>query len=247
MESIINAIKESICSSYDIEELGSEEYMVHTDKYFDDGDELHIVLKKEKEGYELTDEGHTLMWLSYEEYNFTPLREALRDAIIEQNQVRLDNGRIHTFVKEITKIGEALSSMEQAILQIAGMRHLSRSNVANTFLDDIKASYQNSSLSTKCDFRKKIQSGEDTIEPDVFIEGKTPVLVFGVNNSERAKETFINLIFARNSGKPYKTIVVIADEADISKKDHKRLINTADRPIEGLENMVKITEDYVNA
>ena len=247
MKDLVRLIRESVGESYDLEDLGSGDYLVHTGKYFDDGDELHIVLKVQGDGYELTDEGHTLMWLSYEDYNFTPLREALRDGIIEQNQVRLDNGRICASVDNISEIGEALSCMEQAVIQIAGMRHLSRSNVASTFLDDIRASYLNSSLGTRCDFRKVIQSGDDTIEPDVYIDAESPVLVFAVNNSERAKETFINLIFARNSGKGYRTVVVISDEADISRKDHKRLINTADRPIEGLENMVKMTEEYVNA
>ena len=242
----IEEIKRSICHSYNLEDLGSGDYLIHTDKYFDDGDELHIVLKT-SDGLSLTDEGHTMMWLSYEDYIFTPLREALLKNIISQNQVRLEEGRICTFMEAIDEIGESLSCMEQAIIQVADMRHLSRSNVANTFLDDIRESYLNSSLRSKCDFKKVIRTGDDTIEPDVYIDGESPILVFGVNNPERAKETIINLIFARNSGQSYRTIVVIDDNADISKKDHKRLINTADRPIEGLENMIKISEEYAKA
>ena len=87
----------------------------------------------------------------------------------------------------------------------------------------------------------------DSIEPDVYIDGSIPVLVFGVHNSEKAKETFINLMFARNSDGMYRTIVVIDDNAEISRKDHKRLINAADRPVEGIEEMVSLTMDMVDA
>ena len=246
MNDTIEAIKRSICSTYSFDELGPDEYLIHTGKYFDDGDELHIVLRISADGYKLTDEGHTLMWLSYEEYNFTPLRESLRDSILEQNGVNLDDGCITITVGNVEEVGCALSSLEQALMQVADMRHLSRSNVANTFLEDMRAGFMNSSLGDRCDFKKRIVCGEDAIEPDVYIAGESPVLVFGVNSPDRAKETIINLMFARNSGAAYRTIVVIADDAEISKKDHKRLINNSDRPIEGLGDMVKITEEYVD-
>jgi len=247
MSEIVEQIKRSICHTYGLEDLGHDDYLIHTGKYFDDGDELHIVLKIMTDGYELTDEGHTMMWLSYEDYNFTPIRESIRDKIIKQNGVRLDDGRICVLINDIDSIGIALSSMEQAIIQIANMRRLSRTNVANTFFDDVLEAYRSSPLANRCDFKKKIQCGTDTIEPDVYIDGKHPILVFGVNNSERAKETFINLMFARSSDIEYRTIVVIDDDAEIPKKDHKRLINTADRPIVGLEDMIQVTEEFVRA
>ena len=248
MKEIIESIKKSICHTYDLDDLGNNEYLIHTDKYYDDGDELHIVLKITPDGYELTDEGHTMMWLSYEDYNFTPIRETILKGLIEQNCVKLESGRICTFVKETADVGGALSSLEQAIIQVADMRHLSRSNVASTFIDDVYAAYMESPLKDRCNFKKKIQCEMDTIEPDVYIEDQSPILVFCVNNSERAKEAFINLMFARNvKDVKYRTIVVIDDEADITKKDHKRLINTADRPIEGIDEMVKVTQEFVNA
>ena len=48
--------------------------LVHTSMYYDDGDELHIVLKREGDGFVFTDEGHTMMWLSYTDFEFTPER-----------------------------------------------------------------------------------------------------------------------------------------------------------------------------
>ena len=54
----------------------------------DDGDELHIVLKITDDDIVITDEGHTMMWLSYEDFKFTPTRESMFRKIISQNCVR---------------------------------------------------------------------------------------------------------------------------------------------------------------
>ncbi len=122
MSGIVEQIKRSICHAYCLDDLGNDDYFIHTNKYFDDGDELHIVLKILSNGYELTDEDHTLMWLSYEDYNFT----LISDKIIEQNGIRLDKGRIFIVFDNLESIGDALSSMEQAIIQIADMRTFSK-------------------------------------------------------------------------------------------------------------------------
>ena len=243
----VGLVKKSICRQFDLEEICQNESLVHTDKYFDDGDELHIVLKEDNEGkFLLTDEGHTLMWLSYEDFKLTPIRKSILDGIVSQNRVNLDEGRITASATSTEEVGEALSAMVQALIQVADMRRLSHNNVVSTFLEDIKEAYKNSSLSDRCEFRKKIEVTKgDFIEPDIFINGSTPVLVYGVNNSERAKETFINLLFVRDSGSNYRTVVIIGDDADISKKERDRLINAANRPIMGTEEMISITERFV--
>ena len=67
MNTAIPTIMESICSLYEFEDIGNGECLVHTNMFFNDGDELHIVMTASDERYTLTDEGHTIMWLSYEE------------------------------------------------------------------------------------------------------------------------------------------------------------------------------------
>jgi len=247
MDGVIDAVRKSICSSYDVELLDDGSLLIHTGKYFDDGDELHIVLARKDGGYDLTDEGHTLMWMSYEEYNFTPLRTEVLQGIIRQNGIRLDGGRIYVPIDDPEQAGAALQSLEQAIIQVADMRRLSRQNVASTFMEDLRAAFLDSPFGSRCEFGKKVRSGENILEPDIYVDDERPVLIFGVNNSERAKETVINLLYARSGDQRYRTIVVIDDDAEISAKDRKRLINTADRPIEGLDDVQQVTSDFVSA
>ena len=96
-------LRQSVCKQFSLEELDGGGYLVHTDKYFDDGDELHIVLKTEG-GMVLSDEGHTMMWLSYENFNMTPTRERILNRIISQNNVSFEEGRITANVKTIVTI-----------------------------------------------------------------------------------------------------------------------------------------------
>ena len=248
MTMAIDEIRKSICSEYDFEEIGIDELLVHTGIYYDDGDEFHIVLKSIDGGYVLSDEGHTLMWLSYEEYNFTPNRTRLLEGIVSQNNISLDDGRLNVFVDSLQKVGPALSSLVQAIMQTSHLRYLSRNNVASTFVDDIRSAFLGSDLRDRCDFKKKIPaSNGNTIEPDVFIEDARPVLVFGAYNPERAKEVFINLLFAKGLDGGYRTVVIIDSESGISQKDMDRLINTANRPIMGSENIVAVTKEFISA
>lgn len=81
-------------------------------------------MKKTQTGITLTDEGHTLMWLSYENFNFTDTRAKLLNKYVNQNNVKLDDGRIYIETDAPENVGPALSSLIQTMLQVAGLRNL---------------------------------------------------------------------------------------------------------------------------
>lgn len=245
---LMEEVRGSICSGYDIEEVGDGEYLIHTDMYYDDGDEFHIVLSVDDDGCTLTDEGHTMMWLSYDNYNFTETRRRLLEGILGQNDVHLDGGRLTKAARSPSEVGAALSSMVQAIMQVSNLRYLTKSNVTNTFLEDIRSAFIDSSIKGICEFGRKIPvAGGNVIEPDVYISVDDPVLVFGAYNSERAKEVFINLLLTKDLVRRYRTVVVIDSDSDISQKDRDRLINSANRPIMGSDDVVKMTREFIGA
>ncbi len=243
----LDKIRESICSGYGFDEIDSNSYLVHTNMFFDDGDELHIVLKDLGDSLFLTDEGHTMMWLSYEDFNFTESRTRLLDGILGQNCVTMDEGRICVSVDRFEDVGSALSSLVQAILQTASLRYLSRNNVASSFIEDIITTFNESDIRELCEFHKKIEVSQGFVEPDVYIESSKPILIFGASNSERAKEAIINLFLAKEIVFEHITVVIIDSDAGISQKDQNRLINTADRPIMGKEGIIEMTKHLINA
>ena len=120
---ITELFRSSVCSCVELEELGIDEYMVHTGFSYSDGDELHIVLNTSGKKWVLTDEGHTMMWLSYEDHNMTASRNDLLSRIVSSNSVQMDDGRIKAEFDPETA-GRALCSVIQAMLRVSDLRFL---------------------------------------------------------------------------------------------------------------------------
>ena len=115
------AIRRSLCTGAEIEERGIDRYVVHTDFTYPDGDELRIILKKNDGQWILTDEGHTMMWLSYEGIDLDPASKSdLMSRIMASNHAELINGRICVRFKQ-GDAGGALHSMIQALIQTADL------------------------------------------------------------------------------------------------------------------------------
>ena len=124
-------------------------------------------------------------------------------------------------------------------MQTSSRRYLSRNNVVNTFLEDVRLMFRNSEIGNKCLFKKEVKICDgNIIEPDVYIDLPTPTLVFGAHNTERSKEVFINMLLIRESKLDCRTMVIIDESANIPQKDRDRLINMADHPVIGKNNVI---------
>ena len=99
MDPIQSAFSKSVCSQISLVQEGLNRYRVFTPFYFDDGDHLAIVLKKDESGQMVfSDEGHTLMHISYDmEYSDLMLRnrfKIIRDALsVYMSQLPRPKGR----------------------------------------------------------------------------------------------------------------------------------------------------------
>ncbi len=131
MMQMLADIRKSICAGYSFDEIGTGEYLVHTGMCYDDGDELHIVMRIGSAGMTFTDEGHTLTWLSYEGIDFTDARMELLKKLVDQNGATLADGRIQAVADAPEQAGPALSSIVQAMLQAACLRILAGQPAGN--------------------------------------------------------------------------------------------------------------------
>ena len=126
-KSVLDEIMSSICSVYGFEETAPGRCLVHTGMYYDDGDELHIVMAVSDGEITMTDEGHTMMWLSFEEHRFSDYSTDLLNRIMGQNGVSLDDGVMSVTVNSPGDVGPALVSLIQAMIQASDLRYLNRS------------------------------------------------------------------------------------------------------------------------
>lgn len=120
MDSDIYKITNALSPDDILEKKGSDRYMVHTGSTFSDGDEIHIILKRSDGHWILTDEAHTLMWLSYEGYE--PSKDDLLriNAILDSHNASYDNGRI---VLNCTgDFEQSLESFKNIIMQVVKLQ-----------------------------------------------------------------------------------------------------------------------------
>jgi hypothetical protein len=217
---------------------------VHTGFTFDDGDEFRIVLNAKSTPWTLTDEGHTMMWLSYEDYKFTPARKDIFDRIINSNEVKYEKERI-SVAFDPSEAGAALNSITHAISQVADLSFLNTDRVANTFVDDMQEAFRSSALGARCAFNENIVTPKGSYRSDIIIDGKVPIVVFGITNVSRCKEAMITMLGLAEAGKEYRFLTILDDELDIPKNERDRLTNRADRSIVGLNDMILNTERFV--
>ena len=139
-DEIIKQFKEKVCSSIELQQEGNHRYLVFTPFEFGDGDSFVIILKKESEDWFLTDEGHTIMHLSY----WIDEKKLLRDpywknivnAIKNFNLVE-DDGELILKIND-DRFGDALFSYIQALMRIVDTTLLKREKTTSSFQKDLR-------------------------------------------------------------------------------------------------------------
>jgi len=135
-----------------IEAQGLERYVVFQPFMFDDGDHFVVVLKKDRQQWIFTDEGHTLMHVQYEDID---LRRGPRASILDStlNALSLENreGELRLVVPE-EQFGDALYSFLQALNKVTDLDFLTKERVRSTFLDDARSLIEELVPSHRCSF-----------------------------------------------------------------------------------------------
>lgn len=120
---------------------GVDRFRVFTPFFFDDGDNLAIVLRKEKGRWVLSDEAHTYMHLTYdidERDLHTGTRQKIISNALSAFHVEDRDGELLLDIPD-ERYGDALYSFVQALLRISDVSYLSRERVRSTFMEDFRA------------------------------------------------------------------------------------------------------------
>jgi len=124
---IVNSARDRLDAQIDFIPRGSGCWFVETPFAFADGDHYVILLKEQNDAWRLTDEGHTLMHLSYWIDEKT-LRQGtrgrlIRDALVEHGMEEADG---ELFIRlETDRIADGLFNFIQTLLKITDDPHLS--------------------------------------------------------------------------------------------------------------------------
>ena len=146
--------RQSVGEKVSLLQEGNERYRVFTPFLFEDGDHLSIVFKRTGRDWVLSDEGNTLMRLTYE----IDLRDLLRG-----NRQKIIDGALNTFgvanqdgelvfVVRDDAYGDALFSFVQSLIKISDVTYLSRERAKSTFLEDFRQLMQEAAPAERLEF-----------------------------------------------------------------------------------------------
>lgn len=252
MDTIEASFRHRVADQIRVEPEGIDRYRVFTPFQFPDGDNLAIVLKRSgPDSWVLSDEGHTLMHLSYS-IDEADLVRGGRARIIEDAlstfSLREQGGELALPIPG-TAFGDALFDYVQALLKITDVTYLTRERVQTTFLEDLRAVITGLVPEERRQFRwHEPQLDPDAkYEVDVRIEGRAqPIHVFGLNNDDKVRDATITLQQLEAWQVPGTSLGIFENQTEITRKVLARFTDHVDRQFSALKGNEERIAAYIN-
>jgi len=217
--------------------------MLETPFAYPDGDQYPLSLSETKTGgIRISDGGHTLMHLSYEndvDKFFEGTRRVLLDQILTEQGVEYDEKTGQFYVE--TPWGDlsaAAFRLGQALTRVYDLTFLNRSRVVSTFYEDLQEQIVHFIPEEKVQRNYIVPALPDAehYPVDFCIEGKheTPLFLFGIPNRDKARLTTIFLQYYLQNHIDFDSLLVFANQEEIPRPDLARLSNVGGEMIASL-------------
>ncbi|MDR5737356.1 MULTISPECIES: DUF1828 domain-containing protein [unclassified Caballeronia] len=206
-----------------------------------DGDYITVWLRQIMGGWRLEDAGTTFMRMSYDSDATALLRgprRVLLDQTLAEYGARLaDDGQVVADSAE-AQLGLSLLRFGQALLRVGDLRSWSKPRVASTFFDDLERRLGDIVGKANVVPRYICAGVPDAADYpiDFLLKGsQTPLFVFGVLNSERARVATIVLQHVEQYVERFDSIIVFQDARAIPSIDLRRLMNAANDMVDSID------------
>jgi len=239
-DAIEREFKQKVCEELRLAEEGKDRFRVFTPFRFDDGDHLGIVLKKEKNQWLLSDEGHTYMHLTYR-FNESDLENGTRREIITNSLSEFQvEDRYGEFIIKIEQgeYGEALYRFAQALLRISDISYLSRERVKSTFYEDFRALIAENVPEDRYvfDWHDTQYDPEGVYEVNCHINKMAnPLYIYALQNDNQVRDATISLLQFEKWGNSFYPIAIFQDAEKVSKKVLKKFSKVCEKQFPSLQ------------
>ena len=240
-----------LCTKITIKPEGLNRYRVLSPFLFDDGDHLVIVLRKAGSQWQLTDEGHTFMHLTYE-MEEKDLRRGTRQTLISRALslfgVLDDEGELVLNVPA-EAFGDALFSFVQTILKLADLTYLSRERIYSTFLQDFQEFFEQ----TVSPDRSSFNWHHPELDPvasypvDVRINHLDPPLfVYAINSDNKARDATISILKFERWGLDFHSLAIFENQEEINRQVLARFSDVCEKQFSSLKGNQDRIKKYIS-
>lgn len=250
IQEISQTLKQALGKQVEIIEEGQHRYPIFTPFLMEDGDHFNIVLMGKEGGQQwvLTDEGDTLMHLSYW-MDYDVLKKGSRQQIIERvlGQFGVENrDGVLRLDMEYNELGNAIFTFLQTLTRITDITYLSREQVRSTFKEDFRE-YMREAIpeGLTFDYHHPEYDPQRKYTVDVRINHReTPLFVFAIGNNRHCLDVTINLHTYNTWGIPYQSVAIFQDQKDIARDVLARFSDVADKQFSSLYSSRTQITDY---
>jgi hypothetical protein len=219
---IQDSISSTISSEIRLKAEGNNRYVVFTPFRFDDGDSFVIILKKVGDNWFYTDEGNTLMHLSYYPEN-SNLRSGEKGKVIQEavSEFETIDKQGEFLIKvEGDNFGSALFSFIQFLSRVSDITLLQRERVHRAFISDFKSFIELEVPTERATFGwyDKAKDPKKLYKVDCKVEGeRSPIFIFALQSESKVKDSIIAIHHLRSWGYDFSPMGIFENQEAISR------------------------------
>jgi len=241
--------KEKVCEEIRLIPEGLSRYVVSHPFTFDDGDHYIIVLKKMGGDWLLSDEGHTIMHLSYEDID---LRHGSYREIIDNtvSALGLENrqGELVVRIPE-TRFGDALFSFIQALVKISDIKYLQRERIRSLFMEEFKG-FLGEAIQQQYrqfDYYHPERDPQRVYTIDCLLKARArPIFIFGITGDSKC-QTATNIIYWWEKQQSlFDVMAIFENQEDINRKVLARFTDVCGRQFSNLPTNRDRVKGYID-
>ena len=221
LSAIEQDFQKKVCSEIRLESVGLSRYIVVHPFTFDDGDHYIVVLKKIGNEWQITDEGHTIMHLSYEDLDLSKggYKEII-DNTVSALGLQNRDGELVLPVPEM-KFGDAFFSFIQALVKISDIKFLERERIRSLFMDEFSVFLTQIIPSPRRTFDychpKLDHARVYPIDCRAEVNGK-PLFIFGIPSDSKCQTATTIIYWWEKQGEQFDVMAIFENQEDINRR-----------------------------
>jgi len=239
VDAIEQDFKKKVCSQLRLASEGVSRYRVFTPFMFEDGDHLAVVLKREREQWLLSDEGHTYMHLTYD-LDEKDLQKGTRQKIIGNalSAFGLEDREGELIIAiQNERYGDALFSFVQAVLKVSDVTYLSRERVHSTFLEDFRSFVEEQVPEPRraFDWHDPEHDPEGKYVVDCRVNGMLrPLFMYALPGDDKVRDATIGLLQFERLGLQFRSLGIFEDQEEVNRKVLARFSDMCEKQFSSL-------------